>query len=300
MKHLSTYLLIIFVCACARLDSNLYNPSKVTEYKFDNFNQETDISVPEQYDIDMNLVEVFDLESDDGEAKATIKGLFVGDQDLLSDPDYKVILYCHGNRDHMDYYWPRIKLLANVGSKNQYGVMSLDYRGYGMSAGKPSESGLYADVRAAINWLQSKGLSSDRLYIYGFSLGSAPAVELSVNPETLTPKKVILEAPFASAEVMVQDAALIAIPGTYVTNAKIDNANKVKSMNQPLLWLHGLDDDFLSIKTHGEVVFKNHPGPDKTALRVEGATHTNLPQILAEQNDGYDYYLTIIHDFISK
>lgn len=300
MIRFLVYLALISLIACARLDDNLYNPSKLSEYKFDNYGQKTDINVPDEYDIDMNLVQLINLISDDGETRANIKGLFIGDQALLSDPNYKVILYCHGTRDHMDYYWPRTKLIANVGGKNQYGIMTLDYRGYGMSEGKPTEKGLYADVNAAIEWLQANGLSSERLFIYGFSLGSAPAVELSVYPRLLTPQKVILEAPFASTEVMVQDATLLDLPGSYVTNTKVDNATKIKKMTQPLLWLHGTDDDFISIKTHGEIVFKNHPGPDKTAIQVRGGTHTNVPQVLAEQNGSYDYYLSLINTFISE
>ena len=37
----------------------------------------------------------------------------------------------------MDFYWQRAKLLANVGGKNRFGVMYLDYRGYGLSEGVP-------------------------------------------------------------------------------------------------------------------------------------------------------------------
>ena len=53
-----------------------------------------------------------------------------------------IILYCHGNRDHLDFYWPRIKLLANVGGKNRYGVLAMDYRGFGLSEGPATEEGM--------------------------------------------------------------------------------------------------------------------------------------------------------------
>lgn len=300
MKNLVFVLAIFILATCARLDDNLYNPSKVSEYKFDNYQGETDINVPAQYNLDMDKVQLINLTSDDGESAAKIKGLFIGDVTQLSNPDYQVILYCHGNRDHMDFYWPRTKLLANIGGANHYGIMTLDYRGFGMSEGKSSEKSLYADVNAALTWLKDEGLTSDRLFIYGFSLGSAPAVEIAVHPTTLKPQKVILEAPFASAEVMVQDATLLALPGSYVTDLKIDNANKIKTMTQPLLWLHGTDDDFLSIKTHGEVVFENYPGPLRTAVRVNGAGHGDVPQILADQNGGYDYYLNLLNTFLAQ
>ena len=48
----------------------------------------------------------------------------------------------------MDSYWQRTKLLANVGGTNNYGVMTFDYQGYGLSSGTPSEAGMYDDADA--------------------------------------------------------------------------------------------------------------------------------------------------------
>jgi alpha/beta superfamily hydrolase len=163
----------------------------------------------------------------------------------------------------------------------------VDYRGYGKSEGKSTEQGLYADVNAGLQWLKERGLTSDRLIMYGFSLGSAPATEISANSNrfALKPSKLILEAPFASATVMAQDAAKIAYPGSYFTNLKINNAEEVRKVDIPFLWLHGLADDFLSISTHGEVVYKNYGGEDdnKTAIRVQRAGHSGIPSKLGFQ-----------------
>lgn len=115
-----------------------------------------------------------------------------------------VILYYHDNKDHLDFYYPPVQLLAWVGGKHRFGVMSFDYRGFGLSEGKPSESSLYADADAAMQWLKQQGLSSDRLIIYGFSMGTAPATELTAKPRSLTPSKLILEVIFASAEVFIK------------------------------------------------------------------------------------------------
>lgn len=279
---------LLMVQACARLDSNLYNPSSVDAYYFDDYTGKTDITVDDaSFDIPSELIHDLDGEiiSNDGRSKAQLKAFFIGDRTRIGDADYTVILYCHGNRDHMDFYWPRTKLLANVGGKNHFGVLTLDYRGFGASPGTPSEAGMYADVDAAIKWLADEGLTSANFVIYGFSLGTAPATELTANPRSqLVASKIILESPFASADVMVQDNALLALPGSFFTNLKIDNAEEVKKLSGiPLLWMHGKQDDFLSIKTHGEVVYKNHPGTngvDKFAVRVDGAGHDDIPEKL--------------------
>ncbi len=193
----------------------------------------------------------------------------------------------------MDFYWQRAKLLAHVNGKNRYGLMMMDYRGYGLSEGKPSENGMYADVDACMLWLKERGLSSDRLVIYGFSLGSAPATELTANTRTLKPSRIILEAPFASAAVMVQDASQLNMPAEYFTDLKIDNAEEIKKVTVPFLWLHGLSDSFLNYKTHGEVVYKNYGGNQKSKAMVEGADHGEVPQKM-----GFDAYLSTLGRFM--
>ena len=270
--------LLLSLSACLRLDGNLFNPNTkpITEYRFDDYPNERE-QWGSAYDIAADKIHLFNITSDLNGDQAKLYAVYVGDIARIAIDT--VILYCHGNRDHMDHYWQRTKLLANVGGKHRYGVMTLDYRGYGLSEGTPSEDGLYADVDAAMKWLQSQGLTADRLVIYGFSLGSAPSTRLSAQPRTLRPSKLILEAPFASAEVMVQDAARLALPGSYFVNLKIDNAEQIKAVNQPFMWLHGEDDDFLSIRTHGSVVAKNYSGPYKVEWRVPGANHGDLPSI---------------------
>jgi len=118
---------------------------------------------------------------------------------------------------------------------------------------------------------------------------------LTANPRVMFPSKLILEAPFASAQVMVQDAIKLAIPGKFVTDLKIDNAAEIKKVIIPFLWIHGTNDKFLSIKTHGEVVFKNYGGSKKFAYRIKGADHSDVPVVM-----GFKYYCDVIEKFITN
>lgn len=193
----------------------------------------------------------------------------------------------------MDFYWQRAKLLAHVNGKNHYGLMMMDYRGFGLSEGTPTEDGMYADVDACMKWLKEKGLSSDRLIIYGFSLGSASATELAASPRTLKPSRLVLEAPFASSEVMVQDASQLNMPASYFTETKINNADKIKLVQQPFFWLHGLNDNFLNYQTHGEVIYKNYAGVWKQKMMVSGADHGEVPAKI-----GFTAYLDTLGKFM--
>lgn len=289
-------LCILTLSSCMKLDPNLYNnDATITEYRFDNYDGEQDFILDTSYTIPQNFMTLLTLPSQTAqESQATdIKALYIGDVNKIGTDT--VILYCHGNKWHMDFYWQRAKLLAHTNGKNRYGLLMPDYRGYGLSEGKPTEEGMYADVDACMKWLKEKGMTSERLIIYGFSLGSAPSCELSAKPRTLSPSKLILEAPFGSAAVMVQDASQLNMPAEYFTDLKIDNAEEIKKAGRPFLWLHGTGDAFLSYKTHGQLVYDNHAGAYKTSYLVEGADHGEVPEKM-----GFEKYLEVIGGFIRR
>jgi len=288
------FTMILGLTSCLRLDSQLFNSEKLTEYKFESYTGNRELgTLPVDYTVADSMRNLVTFTSNSSEGAAKLYGVYLGKiQNIATDT---VILYCHGNAKHMDNYWNRAKLLAHVGGKHRYGVLMFDYRGYGMSEGKSSEKNLFADVDAALKWLQSNGLTSNRLIIYGYSLGSAPSTEVAFGNYSLKPIKLLLEAPFASSEVMVQDGSKLALPGSYFTNAKINNADKIKSIKIPFMWMHGTADSFLSIKTHGEVVYKNYQGVYSESHRIPGAEHGDLPMIW-----GYQNYTNAVHQFITK
>lgn len=296
MRAILIIMIAFIFSSCLRLDDNLYNlTDKITEYKLDNYTGENDFVLDNSFQIPDSLVHLFTLSSkaSSESVATTISAIYIGSISKIKTDT--VIMYCHGNKWHMDFYWQRAKLLAHVSGKNKYGVLMIDYRGYGLSEGKPTEDGLYADVDAALQWLKISGLSDSRLMMYGFSMGTAPACELTSKPRSMTPSKIILEAPFASADVMANDGSGLNMPGSFFTNLKIDNAEEIKTISQPFCWIHGTNDNFLNIKTHGEVVYKNYKGLYQEAHRIDGADHGEIPVKM-----GFVNYLNTLSTFIKK
>lgn len=294
-KIFFTGMLGMLFAGCLSLDDQLFNNTKITEYRFDRYGGEVDFRLHDSYDIPDSLLHLFTLASQayNENTSTAIYALYIGDLSRIATDT--VILYCHGNRDHMDFYWPRAQLLANVGGKNRYGVMMIDYRGFGMSDGKATEEALYADVDAALQWLKSKGLKKDRLILYGFSLGCAPATRISARQYSLKPAKLLLEAPFASPEVMVQDGSGLSLPGAFFTSFTLNNAEEIKRVDQPFFWIHGEADDFLNIDTHGQLVYNHYLGSYREAHRIHGAGHSSIQTTL-----GIQQYLDAVGAFLQK
>jgi fermentation-respiration switch protein FrsA (DUF1100 family) len=197
------------------------------------------------------------------------------------------VLYCHGNRDHLQYYWNRVELIYRMG----FNVFIFDYQGYGMSEGTTSESGLYSDGRAALAYIRSRpNVIAPNIVFYGFSLGNVVSIDLAAN--VFTPKAIVAEAPFASSSTLVQSGTLLDIPSSYVMKGEYNNAEKIKSVHAPLLIIHGESDKFIDLEKNSTVIFKNANQP-KQFVRVPGADHSEIPAKLGEAN-----YINLVQQFI--
>lgn len=280
---------------CFKMDSLLYNPEVITEYNYQNSDFDWAWDYPETYrtaDSMWHPLTVTSTIPEEGSSE-TIHAVYVGDPSRIATDT--VIVFCHGNSRHIDAYVPWIVMLANVGGQHRYGVLAMDYRGYGLSTGTPSEEGMYADVTACIDWLAERGLTSDRFAIFGQSLGTASATELTANPRSLEPSWLILEAPFASAEMIGQSSTNLNMPSGFFTQLQIDNAEEIKKVEQPFLWIHGTADDFLDYEAHGQTVWNNYSGSRGLAVPVEGARHSDPPAIYGLSN-----YIETISGFIQN
>jgi len=76
-----------------------------------------------------------------------------------------------------------------------YGVLLLEYRGYGGNPGAPSEQGLALDAMAARDFLVGHGVPDDRMIHFGESLGAAVVSRLAVEHP---PAGTLLRSPFTS------------------------------------------------------------------------------------------------------
>ncbi|MFZ4763091.1 MAG: alpha/beta hydrolase [Alphaproteobacteria bacterium] len=181
----------------------------------------------------------------------------------------KVIVYFHGNAGAIDIRVEPTAALVKAG----YGLLLLEYRGYGGNSGQPSETGLYHDARAAINWLQKTGIPLEKMILLGESLGSGVAVQLATEYKQVA--GVILEAPYTSIPDVGQER-LPFIPVKLLTTERFDSLRKIPNLQAPLLVLHGTA-DYLIPFHHGEAIFKAAPpNPHNHFVRLQNIGHVDL------------------------
>ncbi len=163
------------------------------------------------------------------------------------------LLYFHGNGETMAAYLPVTTKLHALGLN----VLMLEYRGYGGSEGVPSETGLYRDAEASYRWLLDQDVSSQKIVVYGFSLGSGVAVELA---SRVPLGALILEAPYTSLPDVAR-AAYRVVPPSLMKN-RFASMEKIASIETPTLFIHAEDDRTVPY-TQGETLYKLSPAPKK-------------------------------------
>ena len=144
-------------------------------------------------------------------------------------------------------------------------VFIIDYRGYGQSQGRVTETGTYRDAEAAWFYLtETRGIDANRIIVFGRSLGSSIAAWLASRH---APAGLILESSFSSVPSMAQRLYPF-LPVKLLATFSYDTRRYVSSLACPLLVVHSQDDEIIPY-AEGRLVFDAAPA-DKQFLDIRG------------------------------
>jgi uncharacterized protein len=144
-----------------------------------------------------------------------------------ADDQQPVLLYLHGNAGNIGYRALRMARMNSFG----WGVLLLEYRGYGGNPGSPSEAGLNKDAQAAYAALRDMGLPGRRVLLWGESLGTALAVRLAADKAV---GGVLLEAPFTSVAALAR-AYFPFVPTGWLLRDRFDLVGRIGMVHAPVL-----------------------------------------------------------------
>jgi uncharacterized protein len=181
------------------------------------------------------------------------------------------ILYFHGASGNVgtrgyNEAWAKFRHLG-------LGVLAIDYRGYGESGGNPSEAGFYADADAAYAYLTGNlHIPPARVVIYGYSLGSAVAIDLG---SRVPAAGLIVEGAFTS--IAARGAELYPyLPVRWLVRNRFPSVDKIARVSMPKLFIHAREDTYVPI-AHGRKLFELAV-PPKYFQDVAGG-HTNAHEV---------------------
>jgi abhydrolase domain-containing protein 12 len=100
---------------------------------------------------------------------------------LRDDAEARLIIYLHGTAGCLASGWrPDSYRALYSGAPDKIHIVTVDYRGYGLSSGMPSEEGLLLDAVALTHWaMHVAGIPASRIVIFAQSLGTAVAISLA-------------------------------------------------------------------------------------------------------------------------
>ena len=176
----------------------------------------------------------------------------------------RVFLISHGNAGNIG---DRAVMGEFVQREFRANVLMYDYRGYGRSEGKPSESGLYSDIDGAFSYLRSRGFHSKSIYLIGQSLGTAVTVDLASREPVAG---LVLEAPFTSIRAVARHVTW-SLPFDYIMSSRFDSLSKLTRVRAPIVVVHGREDPVVPYDL-GQLLFDGIPGP-KRFFTANGAVH---------------------------
>jgi hypothetical protein len=173
------------------------------------------------------------------------------------------LLICHGNAGNLSEFDRPLHYagLRRLGLN----LLAFDYRGYGESGGVPSEQGLYRDADAAYRYLrEQRGVTSDRIIVFGHSLGSAVAMDLVSRAPAAG---LIVEGALTSVIERGQELYPF-VPIRWIAGSRFGSIEKVAGVRVPKLFLHAAADDVIPL-AHGRRLFDAAP-PPKTFIELQG------------------------------
>jgi fermentation-respiration switch protein FrsA (DUF1100 family) len=180
------------------------------------------------------------------------------------------MLLFHGNAGNISF---RLGDLALLSTRLRVGVFLIDYRGYGLSEGRPSERGTRLDADAAARYLsRQRGIDSRHLIYFGRSLGAAVATHLATR---LSPAALVLESPLPSVMRMTQSTYPWLAPMVnplFLT--RYDTLRSLALVRSPVFVAHGDQDETIPFAL-GREVFAAAREP-KVWYPVAGGGHNDM------------------------
>ena len=176
------------------------------------------------------------------------------------------IVYFHGNGGNLSAWLPVLVALHRL----DYRVLAVDYRGYGLSTGSPTEEGVYRDAEAAVRHADATRTPGRPLVFWGRSLGAAVAASAT---RVVMPEGLVLESGFPDKASIVRRQPVLRLLNAFASY-RFATVEMLRGFPRPVLVMHG-DADTIIPFALGRELFDGLAGP-KRFVALRGADHNDF------------------------
>jgi fermentation-respiration switch protein FrsA (DUF1100 family) len=168
-----------------------------------------------------------------------------------------ILIFFHGNGGNRE----RAALMAQPLRRPGTGLLIASYRGYGGNHGSPSEAGLRADADGFLA-LARRLHPGSRIYLLGWSLGGAVALDLAAREEV---GGVVTLGAFTRLRDVAPSIARGLLPDQF------DNLAAITRVSEPIYLFHGTSDQVVPYASAARL--KAASGNRATVVSISGAGH---------------------------
>jgi pimeloyl-ACP methyl ester carboxylesterase len=188
-----------------------------------------------------------------------------------------VVFYLKGNSRSLKGWGKFAKDFVSKG----YDFFMIDYRGFGKSKGRRTESILLNDAQTVYKWL-SKEYPEEQIVVYGRSLGSGIGARLASWND---PRMLILDSPYFSFYHQIRRYGWW-LPLRYLLRYQLRTDQFIKKVTCPIYIIHGNKDRLISYAQGKRL---HEISADRsTLITIEGGGHNNLPDFPEYHEHLYD------------
>ncbi len=199
------------------------------------------------------------------------------------------VIFWHGNGGNLSMWLDVIAGLRRRG----FSVLAVDYRGYGDSTGRPTESGLYRDADAALRVFNDRLRTPTVPVIHwGRSIGSpVAAYSASRGAPGSGGAGVVLESPFPDLRTAISGNPVLRLLSVF-SSYRFPTSRFLEGYDGPILVVHGDSDGIIPFSA-GRAVYERARGSRKTFAVIPGADHNDLHVVNPQ------LYWRAIDDFVA-
>jgi uncharacterized protein len=151
----------------------------------------------------------------------------------------QVMIYFHGNGENLETM--RLSGMLKELETLQIPFLVVDYPGYGLSQGKPSEASILRHSSTATKWLK-QSFPDHSLILCGWSLGASVAIQTAADAKKANGLIAL------SVWTSLQDVAALHFPEwlvRFTLRERFDALKSAQKIQFPTLMIHGEQDDLI-------------------------------------------------------
>lgn len=168
-------------------------------------------------------------------SEGPVEAWYVPGQGASADAPAPLVVFAHGNAEYLDDNRSLVASYRALG----FNVLMVEFRGFGRSAGTPSERGIASDFLAMTQAVEQRPeVDGSRVVFHGRSLGGGVACALA---RLRKPAALVLQSTFTSIARMARSYL---VP-RFLVRDPFDNLGLLAGLDVPVLILHGKHDSMI-------------------------------------------------------